>query len=168
MSTNEDAYVKAQEGLHLIEESIIRLLESNPQGLRNAQIADLLGLRSDFRGSQRNYLTYSVLGGLIHKEKIRRDDETKRFFRVSKNREQIDIAAAGRSIYEGIRHELEETHKGKVVVIDVLSGDYEVAESDLDATLRMFERRPDALTWGERIGYPAMYTFEERILFIDP
>ena len=80
MSTNKDAYAKAQEGLHLIEDSIIRLLESNPQGLRNAQIADLLGLRSDFRGSQRNYLTYSVLGGLIHKEKIRRDDETKLIF----------------------------------------------------------------------------------------
>ena len=44
-----------------------------------------------------------------------------------------------------------------MVVIDVLSGDYEVGEDDLTATLSLFERRPDALTWGERIGYPAAY-----------
>ena len=60
----------AQEGLQQIEEAIVRLLEHNPQGLRNAQVVDLLGLRSDFLGNQRDYLTYSVLGGLIAKGKI--------------------------------------------------------------------------------------------------
>ena len=68
-----------------------------------------------------------------------------------------DIAAVGKAVYEEIRTQLEETHKGKIVVIDVKSGDYEISDKDLDATLRLFERRPDALTWGERIGYPAIY-----------
>ena len=68
-----------------------------------------------------------------------------------------DIATVGRAMYEKIREELEVTHKGKIVIIDVKSGDYEIGDSDLNATLRMFERRPNALTWGEKVGYPAMY-----------
>ncbi len=69
----------AQKGLELIEEAIIRLLEINPQGLKNTQIADLLGLRSDFRGQHQNWLTYSVLGGLIAKGKVIRNEESKAF-----------------------------------------------------------------------------------------
>ena len=57
----------AQDGLQRVEEGILKLLDSNPPGLRNAEIADLLDLRSDFRGRQRDDLTYSVLGGLIAK-----------------------------------------------------------------------------------------------------
>ena len=68
-------------------------------------------------------------------------------------------------MYEQIRGELEETHKGKVVVIDVSSGDYEIGDDDLDATMRLFERRPNAITWGERVGYPAMYTIRDRVTF---
>ena len=161
MTTNKDPHAMAQEGLQLIEQAIIRLLEASPQGLRNAQIADLLGLHSDFRGNQKDYLTYSVLGGLIAKEKVTRNDETKLFANIAA-KEEIDIAAVGRAMYAEIRSELEAIQKGKVIVIDVKSGDYEIGDNDLEATLRMFERRPDALTWGERIGYPAMYTIRER------
>ncbi len=167
MNTNAATHTmaQAQEGLRQIEESIIKLLELNPQGLRNAQIADLLGLHSDFQGNQKDHLTYSVLGGLIAKGKVVRNDETKLFTNTAVAREEIDIASAGRAMYEKIRGELEATQQGEVVIIDVISGDYEVADTDLEATLRMFERRPNALTWGERIGYPAMYTIRERISF---
>ena len=163
MAANEAPQTMAQEGLQLIEQAIIRLLEANPQGLRNAQIADLLGLHSDFRGNQKDYLTYSVLGGLIAKEKVSRNDESKLFTKITTKGEKIDIATIGKAMYEGIRGELEETYKGKVIVIDVLSGDYEIGDNDLDATLRIFERRPNSLTWGERIGHPAVYTIRERI-----
>jgi hypothetical protein len=60
-------------------------------------------------------------------------------------------------MYMETRGQLEETHKGKIVVIDVKSGDYEIGDNDLDTTLRLFERRPNVLTWGERLGYPVMY-----------
>src|SRR5713101_905237 len=40
---------KAQQGLLLLKESILELLENHPEGLQNAQIADLLGLRSDYK-----------------------------------------------------------------------------------------------------------------------
>ncbi len=37
-----------------------------------------------------------------------------------------NVAAAGRKIYEGIRKDLEANHWGKLVVIDIHSGDYEL------------------------------------------
>ncbi len=60
-------------------------------------------------------------------------------------------------MYEQMRAEMEANEWGRMVVIDVNSGDYEVADDDLTATTRLFERRPDALTWGEMVGYPAPY-----------
>ena len=76
---------------------------------------------------------------------------------VPGNREDVDIAAIGKAMYEKMRVELEKTRKGKMYVVDVLSGDYEIGDDDLTTTLRLLERRPGALTWGELIGYPAPY-----------
>ncbi|MBK6964946.1 MAG: hypothetical protein IPH20_13660 [Bacteroidales bacterium] len=41
-----------------IEEVII----ANPDGVKNTELARHLGLESDFKGNQKNYLTYSLLG----------------------------------------------------------------------------------------------------------
>ena len=79
MTDDTAARVLAQEGLRHIEQAILMLLEANPQGLRNLQIADLLGLRSSIRDGQRNYLTYSVLGGLMACCEVVQDQETKLF-----------------------------------------------------------------------------------------
>ena len=69
----------AQAGLAGIESAIINLLTENPAGLRNVDIANRLGLNSDFRGSYRNYFTYSILVSLQHQGKIRQDSRTKLF-----------------------------------------------------------------------------------------
>ena len=76
---NADTAVQdgAQAGLQLLQESVLRLLEQNPQGLRNVEIANLLNLNSDFQGRQRNRLTHAVLGLLLSQEKITWDQETK-------------------------------------------------------------------------------------------
>lgn len=76
------ARMLAQEGLRHIEDAILMLLDAHPQGLRNAQIADALGLRSSIRDGQRNYLTYSVLGGLMARGAVAQDSETKLFTRT--------------------------------------------------------------------------------------
>ena len=68
-----------------------------------------------------------------------------------------DIERIGKARYAELRPQLEVDHWGKMVVIDVHSGEYEIADDDLTATLRIFERLPDAMTWGERVGYPAPY-----------
>lgn len=64
---------KAQDGLLEIEGAILGLLNDNPDGLINNEIARRLGLESDFMGRQRNYLTYSVLGGMIRKGLVLRE-----------------------------------------------------------------------------------------------
>ena len=72
----------AQAGLQQVEDAILRLLETHPQGLRNTEVAELLDLRSDFRGRQRDYLTYSVLGGLIARNQVAWDQQTKIFTKL--------------------------------------------------------------------------------------
>ncbi len=81
LSRNGDTSGKkvAQAGLQQIEEAILEILERHPEGLRNAEIAQSLGLTSDFRGSYKNYLTYTVLMSLIAKSKVARTPQTKLF-----------------------------------------------------------------------------------------
>jgi uncharacterized protein len=78
METTEE-FEAAQDGLKRIEEATIRLLEKHPEGLRNCEIAEELGLRSEFRGKQQDYLTYSILGGLLRKGQVTWDQKTKLF-----------------------------------------------------------------------------------------
>lgn len=68
----QGAVEKAQIGLHFIKAAILELIRINPEGITNADAASLLGLRSDYRGRQRDYLSYSVLGLLLRESKIRR------------------------------------------------------------------------------------------------
>lgn len=67
----------AGDGLRRIEQAILDLLHQNPQGLRNVDVAAALSLRSTVRGGRRNYLTFSVLGGLVEKGKVAWDQQTK-------------------------------------------------------------------------------------------
>ena len=75
-----------------------------------------------------------------------------------------NTALIGRSIYEArIREKVEPAEKGKLVVIDVNSGDFEVDVNEAEAWLRLIRRRPEAVIWVERVGYPAPYQMEYRI-----
>ena len=77
--------------------------------------------------------------------------------------EKDEIASVGRAMYKRILSEVEVSHRGQMIVIDVNTGDYEIAGDDLTATMRLMDRKPDAVTWGERIGYPAPYHIDDRI-----
>jgi hypothetical protein len=63
-------YDKAQQGLGLIEDSIIELLSHNTEGLTNAEIVEFLGLQSEHQGRQKNYLTFSILGNMMKDNKV--------------------------------------------------------------------------------------------------
>lgn len=56
-----------------LEEAILEYLKERPEGAINNQIARDLGLESDFEGRQKNYLSYSVLGGLLARGLVRRE-----------------------------------------------------------------------------------------------
>lgn len=69
---------RAQLGLQLLKTAILELAKANPDGVTNSDVASLLGLRSDYRGRQKDYLSYSVLGLLLREAKVIRDAETHR------------------------------------------------------------------------------------------
>ena len=70
-----------------------------------------------------------------------------------------EIAARGESMFrEQVQSQDGTVEKGTFVVIDVDSGDYEVDARDATATRRLLERRPDAVTYGVRVGYRAAYS----------
>lgn len=72
----QGAIEKAQLGLGLLKDAIYELAQTNPNGIKNSDAASMLGLRSDYMGKQKDYLSYSVLGLLIREGKIYREPET--------------------------------------------------------------------------------------------
>ena len=62
---------KAQLGLGFLKNAILNLIECNKQGLTNSDIAAALGLRSDYEGRQKDYLSYSIIGLLLREKKIK-------------------------------------------------------------------------------------------------
>jgi hypothetical protein len=56
-----------------LEGAILDYLEAHPDGAINSQIARDLGLESDFGGRQKNYLSYSILGGLMTRGLVKRE-----------------------------------------------------------------------------------------------
>ena len=69
-----------------------------------------------------------------------------------------EIARLGDAIYErDIRREVEDAHDGDFVAIDVESGSWVLAESELGAAERLRERQPHAINvWLLRVGYRAI------------
>lgn len=74
-------------------------------------------------------------------------------------RETDTVTTRGRAWYAKIRDAMEEAHWGRMVVIDVASGDYEIGNDDCETTMRLLQRRPGALTWGELVGFAATCGF---------
>lgn len=65
---------RAQLGLGFLKSAVLELVRANPEGLSNSDVASLLGLRSDYRGRQKDYLSYSVLGLLLREGRLRRTE----------------------------------------------------------------------------------------------
>jgi hypothetical protein len=66
-----------------------------------------------------------------------------------------EFVRRGKELYQAILPRVEAGHHGHYVVIDVETGDYEVAEKDDVAWRRLRARRPETQVWMERIGCPA-------------
>lgn len=69
---------KAQIGLALLKEAVLEMAKSNAKGISNSDAASLLGLRSDYGGGSKDYLSYSVIGILMREGKLRRDETSRK------------------------------------------------------------------------------------------
>lgn len=68
-----------------------------------------------------------------------------------------EIVEKGRAIYESrIRRLVEKEHFGKFLVLDILSGDYEIDADHLTASNRAAGKHPEGLLYATRIGYGAV------------
>ena len=113
MNANARERALAAEGLQQIENAVIELLDRNPQGLRNVQIAHQLGLSSGVRGGHRNYLTYSVLGSLLYQGRISWNAETKLYTTVGADSTPQSLAGDGlRRIEQAILDLLHQNPQG--------------------------------------------------------
>ena len=73
-----------------------------------------------------------------------------------------EVARRGQDLYEPslrvqVEGEVGGANDGRFVVLDVGSGDYEVADDALAATARLRERRLDAVFYLMRVGRPAAF-----------
>ena len=70
-----------------------------------------------------------------------------------------EISQRGEILYEqSIRAQVEtEDNIGKVISIDIETGDYEIDTDVIQASERLLARHPQAASWTKRIGYNAVY-----------
>lgn len=69
---------KAQLGLAFLKDAVLEFARANDTGITNSDAASLLGLRSDYGGGSKDYLSYSILGLLMREGKLARDKTSKR------------------------------------------------------------------------------------------
>jgi hypothetical protein len=71
-----------------------------------------------------------------------------------------EFARRGNEIYESqLRHQVEEGNHGKIVAIDIETGDFELAKDTITASNQLLERNPDAQIWRVRIGHKGVHRF---------
>ena len=71
-----------------------------------------------------------------------------------------EAARRGEAIYEErVKPQVEKGNLGRIVAIDVHTGDFEVGDDTLAASDRLLARCPDAQAWFVRIGHRAVHSF---------
>ncbi|MEH2414014.1 hypothetical protein [Nostoc sp.] len=70
-----------------------------------------------------------------------------------------EIARRGKELYQksiGAKVKTQE-NIGKIISINVETGDYEIGDDLVETSLRLRSKQTDAALWGERIGFDAVY-----------
>ncbi len=74
--------------------------------------------------------------------------------------ELSELGKKAEKLYEHFRSQLEiDENIGKIVVFDVVSGDYEMDATGIESSQRLRERHPAAHLYALRIGYKAVFSF---------
>lgn len=69
-------------------------------------------------------------------------------------------AGRGQVLYEQqVRAKVETGNHGRIVAIDIDTGEYELADDTLTACNRLLARLPDAQIWVVRIGHKGVHRF---------
>ncbi len=80
-----------------------------------------------------------------------------------------EIAQRGQTLYEQqIRTKIDESEKGKFLVLDIETGQYEIDVDELAALKRAKVKNPDAALYILRVGYATAYKLGTRGLVTRP
>lgn len=76
-----------------------------------------------------------------------------------------EFARLGDEIYsKKIRPLVKPDDNGKIVAIDIETGEFEIAEDTMTATRRLYDKLPNAQPWVVKIGFRAVHRFGARSL----
>ena len=80
-----------------------------------------------------------------------------------------EVVKRGRELYDReIRPKVEAENKGKFLVINVETGEYEMDADDVAAAKRARSRFPNAPLFSMRVGYPGAYRLGGRFAVKQP
>jgi hypothetical protein len=81
-----------------------------------------------------------------------------------------EVARRGEDLYDReIRARVEtDDNVGRIISIDVETGDYEVGDDPLETGQRIQSRHPGAPIWTKRIGYNAVYAVGGTLIRMTP
>jgi hypothetical protein len=69
-----------------------------------------------------------------------------------------EVADRGKELYEmQVRSQVETDHVGRVVAIDVETGEFAIGDNSLNASDILLARLPDAQIWFTRVGHRAVH-----------
>lgn len=69
-----------------------------------------------------------------------------------------EIVRRGQALYDQqIRPQVEASHRGEFLVLDIETGEYEIDSSEVAAMKRARAKHPEAAFYLLRIGYPTAY-----------
>lgn len=68
-----------------------------------------------------------------------------------------EIAQRGKELYQQIRTNVEAENLGKIVSIDVQTGDYAIGNDLVETSLQLRTKHANAAIWAERIGFDAVF-----------
>ena len=77
---------------------------------------------------------------------------------IPKDLDREAFAEKALAIYEKYKERLEATERGKVVAIEVESGEAFVGRTVLEAAMKARTKYPDKLFYFIRVGYPAVHS----------
>ena len=71
-----------------------------------------------------------------------------------------EVERRGQELYETrLRDKVEVGNEGKILVIDIETGEYELDADEVAASRRALAKHPGAALWTLRIGYNAVHSF---------
>ncbi len=78
-----------------------------------------------------------------------------------------EIADRGQALYDRtLRDKLEPSERGKLLVLDIDTGEYEIDTDDVAAVKRARAKRPDGAFYILRVGYSTVYRIGRKALAV--